>query len=135
MKKTFKQKPAPEEVKAYEEKLNYYLRALKGSVKITLLEAPVVITSYSSFDESETVEYFWIDSVTFTAPGVNLDIDTIFSEYAPTKEKYFDEKLAWTDAVEIQNEVYKKLGKFKDGFGTNNGDPYWKLWEHIPTDD
>ena len=132
MKKIFKQKPTLEEVKAYEEKLNYYLQAHRASVKITLHENPIIIYSSNSLDESKEIEYYWVDTVTFTAPGINLNIDTLFSEYALTKEKFFDEKFAWTDAAEIQDQVYVKLGKFKEGFSTKNGDPYWKLWDLIP---
>ncbi len=131
MKNIFKEKPSDTEVKAYEDKLNYYLQAQNALIKILLKESPLIMYSINN-DESKEDEYYWIDSVTYTTPDINIKIDYLFSDYPSLKkERYFDQQFAWNDARGIQDYVYTKLNKFKDGFRTDNGDSYWKLWDFV----
>jgi len=131
MNNTFAEKPTRDEVGAYEKRLNYYLQAHRASVNIILLESPIVMCSINPTGP-KVYEYYWVDSVVYTSPDANVEIGNLFSEYSFSKDKYFDEKLAWTDAACIQDEVYKIQGRFKEGFRVGNGDPYWKLWDLLP---
>jgi hypothetical protein len=130
MNKIFKTKPEETEVAEYEERLNKYLQYLKGTVKINLFTHPLIM--FSSLNNEKEELCYWVESVVFTSTtGDIVLLNSLLSEDADGKEKYFDLKFAWQDAVDIQNSVYSKLGKFTKNFSRSNGDPYWKLWDFL----
>ncbi|MDE2399804.1 MAG: hypothetical protein KGL67_02225 [Patescibacteria group bacterium] len=126
MKIFFKEKPAKEEVLNYENKLNYFLQYLKAKVKIKLRDEPLRIESYTNGEHDDTT-YFWVDSVIVIIPETNIETH-LFSQYLGRDGKIFDEKYAWNDAFEIQENIYKKLNKIPTLL-PNFQDVYWKLWE------
>ncbi len=129
MKIYFKQKPKTEEVAKYEDKLNHYLQYLNAKVKIKLMDEPIRIESFLNGEHDDTT-YHWVNYVEVKTPNITIESD-LQSQHLGHEGMIFEEKYAWTDAAEIQNELYKKLGKFKPGFGKENNDPYWKLWDLI----
>ena len=127
MKIYFKEKPHAEETSKYEDKLNYYLQYLNAKVKIKLMDEPIRIESFINGVHDDTT-YQWVDCVEIQTPEITIEAD-LFSQYIGHDGAIFDEKYAWTDAAEIQDEIYKKMRKFKPGFGKDNNDLYWRLWD------
>lgn len=129
MKIYFEEKPKTKEVSRYENKLNHYLQHLNAKVKIKLRDEPVRIESFVNGKHTDTT-YHWVDCVKVETPDTAIEVD-LFSQHLGHDGAIFDEKYAWNDAAGIQNKIYKELGKFKPGFGKDDGDPYWKLWDLI----
>ncbi|MEI8130755.1 MAG: hypothetical protein WCG55_04610 [bacterium] len=126
MTKFFEEKPNEEDVTSYENRLNYFLQYLSAKVKITLRESPLRMESYIDNQHTDTT-YSWIDSVVVTTPEITIET-YIFSQLLGHDGKIFDEKYAWTDALEIQENIYKKLNRIPKSPVESN-DVYWKLWE------
>jgi predicted nucleotide-binding protein (sugar kinase/HSP70/actin superfamily) len=121
----FKEKPSAEETTKYEEKLSQLLQYIKAKVKIKLLDHPYRIESYINNVHTDAT-YFWIDVVEVTTPEITCEVN-LFSQNLGHENPVFDQKYAWTDAFEIQEQIYRNLGKNP---GTPpNADPYWKLWD------
>lgn len=122
----FEEKPNEEDVVNYENKLNYFLQYLQAKVRIKIRQNPLRMESYVDNQHTDTT-YSWVDSVVVTTPEISIET-YIFSQLLGHDGKLFDEKFAWTDALEIQENIYKKLNRAPKS-PIESDDVYWKLWE------
>lgn len=124
----FEQKPTPEQVSRYVEKLNNYLQYLNAQAIVQIRDLPVTIKSYINGHHTSTDNH-WIDGVTIKVAQQEFEI-----EFIPLREGIDGTETdgdIWIDAVYIQDAIYKKLGKVAQTPLPNN-DPYWKLWNLYP---
>lgn len=121
----YKNKPTPEQLNQYIEKLEHILSAHSMSITMVLQEQPLVMEHYINGHHTGTTS-FWLDWIEVSTPIVkNLKLDL----YGWGMPENLTHQRMWHDAADLQNAFYQKLGLIP---GPVKGtDPYWKLWDHL----
>lgn len=122
----FENKPTPELIKKYCQKVEEFLSAHKLSFVIELWDSPLRMESYLDNKHSGTT-YFWIKKCNVSSKNIgNLEVRLLRQGI----EEEVDDYDIWNEAGYIQDQIYKHF-KLDPGNPVDN-DPYWNLWKYYP---
>lgn len=121
----FDKKPTPEEIKAYCDKIAYFLSENQITISVDVNDIGVLATS--SVDRVVTSqERWWLGEFHIITPWGNFELKS--------KPRFgLDDSISdhdiWRDAAIIQDEVYNHFKLDRGNPNNNNG--YWALWGKI----
>lgn len=121
----FDKKPTPEEIKAYCDKIAFYLFENKITISVDINDIGILATS--SIDGIVTSqERWWLSNFNAFTPWGNFKLK---SQPRFGIDSSISSHDIWRDAAMIQDQIYDY---FKlDRGNPNNDSGYWSLWKRL----
>lgn len=130
MKISFKERPTEEQLDLYKRKIEFFLRSLDVKLGIDLWPDPLGVMKGFVNDRLEFETTLWIQNVRIETPEIKFDTSL------PLRRGIDNDSLknehVWLDAHSYQAEIYSLLNKVPKT-PLPNDDPYWKLWDIMPS--
>jgi len=125
----FKDRPSVGAVEKLEKGLEDLLSAHGLSVKIEIRREPLRLVHFRNSEETGT-DFLWVERVDISNSEVqDLEVD-LFGKGVPEDMQFHE---MWQEAFHIQDQLYRHLGRNPALPPSTENDPYWALWDHLPS--